>query len=133
MSFNNATIATTVTPTVAAGTPITFVSVGSTPGVNDLYVEEDTTANLRRTLHVTASQSRVLASAPGGYSQERQTILYKVPMILANGNRTVNTIRIEVSVDPEFSVAARAAMRSEAAQFLFDSDFTPLFEKGNPL
>lgn len=131
MSFQNGTIAQGGTLSVTGGTAKTLKSLGSSVGSNSLYIDEDTDATTRRTVSVTAKAGSASANAPGGFTQDRVSISYKQPKILANLARTVNTVRIEVSVDPETTDAERAALREEAAQFLFDVDFVDLFTKCN--
>jgi len=132
MSINNTTIAEDGAIAVTGGTNKTLISRGGDSNSNHFYVNEDAVANLRRTLDITVKDAKVQVSAPGGYTQERQVIVTKVPIILANGNRTVNTYRTEISVDPETSVAQRKTDREMHSQTLFDTDFVSVYEKNDP-
>jgi len=51
----------------------------------------------------------VKASAPNGYTQKRNSVFLKVPVILANGNRTVKTYQLLSAVDVETTDAEYAA------------------------
>ena len=74
---------------------------------------------LGRTLYeLTAKDPVANTSAPGGYTQARKVALIKQPYTLANGNRTVNTVRIEVSLDPEVTAAESLALRIQASELL---------------
>lgn len=131
MPINNSQFAEGATLAATGGTAKTLVSIGGSSTGNDFYVDEDTSSITRRTLSVNVVVPKVNASAPGGYTQERANLTYRAPKVLANGNRTVNVGRIEISVDPETTAAERTALRYELAQLIFSSSFDDLFEKQN--
>lgn len=87
------------------------------------YFDGDANFITRRTIDFQVKDPVASAAAPGGYTQARETVLLKVPMTLANGKRTVNTLRIELSRDPELTEAAAKEMRFIGLQILGDSDF----------
>jgi len=66
---------------------------------------------------------KVSTGAPNGYTQARNTVVIKVPLTLDNGNRTVNTIRIELASDIETTDAERDTLRELAMHVLNDTDF----------
>jgi len=55
-------------------------------------------------------------SAPNGYTQARNSLVYKKPFALDNGNLTVHTSRVEHSFDFEATAAEKLAQRVECAQ-----------------
>lgn len=130
MPFNNASLLDNPTVAFSAGSAITLVSQGSSERENRLYVDEDSSSVLRRYVTVKATPARVSTSAPGGYTQERSFVACTVPKVLTNGNRTTNTGRIEISVDPETTDAERTALRKLMMQML-DAQFDALYNKGN--
>jgi hypothetical protein len=70
-------------------------------------------------------------SAPGGYTQQRATMLLKKPKVLANGNRTVNTARYELAYDPETTNAEIEEMVETSAQCIGTSAFLPFYQTLN--
>lgn len=72
----------------------------------------------RHTFEFSSKDPVANASAPGGWTQSRSVLLIKQPYTLANGNRTVNTLRIELAVDPEVTAAESLALRLAAAECL---------------
>ncbi len=132
MSFNNATFAQGATLSASGGTTKTLKSLGSSLNSNSLYIDEDTDATTRRTVEVSTKAAKVNATAPGGYTQARGSILFIQPKVLANGNKTTNTVRIEGSFDPETTDAERLALVNEACQLAFGSSFAELWTRVNP-
>lgn len=85
------------TPT---GTQIPMVQAGGTLSSGKL-VEDDVGEKSRLVINISASPATQNSATPGGYTQSRRNFSYLKPKILANGNSTVNTVRIQVSFDPE--------------------------------
>jgi hypothetical protein len=84
-------------------------------------VETDFTT--RKSIEFTVKDPVALESAPGGYTQARETVAVKWPMTLSNGNRTVNTAQISIARDPEMSDTDVSALRLMLTQILADSAF----------
>lgn len=70
--------------------------------------------------------------APNGYTQQRVNVYMKFPKLLANGNYTVNTVRVELAYDSESSAADIALMREMLAHLGSDADFDGLYEDASP-
>jgi len=62
-------------------------------------------------------------SAPGGFTQSRCSAYMKLPFVLANGNVTYNTIKVELSMDPEVAEADNRYSRSMMADILTKTEF----------
>jgi len=93
--------------TVAAsgGTDVTLVSLGIQGNKNPLIFSTDTNLATRRLAEFSVKQPAVSTSAPGGYTQARNTILVKFPKTLSNGSITVNTAKMELAYDPQTTQA----------------------------
>lgn len=127
MPLSTAVLKTGATLSTTGGSDITWASSGIQNGRNELYVAADTDLRTRREASCTVSVPKPKSDAPGGYTQARASVQFKYPKILANGNRTVNTVTITVAYDPETSAADVLVMQNVAAQALFDADFAGLF------
>lgn len=127
MPISNASILSGVTMTPSGGTAVPFGSLGIRNGTNTLYATGDADLRTRRTIVCSAKEAKVAPGAPNGYTQARATAVFKTPLVLDNGNITVNTVRIEVAYDIESSAAEVTELKLMAAQILTDSDFAALF------
>lgn len=104
--------------TVAAsgGTDVTLVSLGIQGNKNSLIFSTDTNLSTRRLAEFSVKQPAVSASAPGGYTQARNTVLVKFPKTLANGAITVNTGKFELAYDPQTTQAEVESYCEQMAQ-----------------
>jgi len=132
MAISNAVLNTAPTSiTVTGGSALTFTSMA--PGAkNELIVSADTDLRTRRTMTVEAKMAKPAVGAPNGYSQQRMTVLYRKPKLLANGKIIVNTVRVEMAYDVETTQTEIQELMDVGAQTLFDADFTALWKAGNP-
>lgn len=130
MSLINASLVTA--PTAIAptgGTALAFASLGSPSlGKVSLYVPTDTTFTTRRSLDVTVKPSKANAASLNGYTQNRVTMIYKKPKVLASGKITVNTAKVELSFDIETTQLEVQELMDIGAQLLFDADTAPTFK-----
>jgi hypothetical protein len=58
-------------------------------------------------------------------------MLFKQPKVLANGNKTTNTVKVEVSYDPETTDAEIEALCECAAQVTGTATFLPFYKTLN--
>lgn len=128
MSLNNASVLSGTTVSATGGTPLAFSSLGSNGSINPLYATDDTDVRTQRSIICGTKAPKISASAPNGYTQQRSSLTVKIPLVLDNGESTVNTIRIEMSSDVETTDAEKAELRNIAAQTLFDTDFTEFWD-----
>lgn len=127
MSFKNATIQKDpASITYGTGTATTLKTLGDSMSQHSLWASvtgEDLPLQQRTEVAATIKQPKVSATAPNGYTQARNTIVVKAPLVLDNGNVTVNTVKIEISVDVETTSAEKATLRDYASQLLTESSF----------
>jgi hypothetical protein len=88
----------------------------------------DTDFTTRRIVEMSVKDPQVQASAPGGYTQSRESVILKKPIVLANGNRTVCTLSISMATDPELTLAQKQEMRYIGAQLLTDTELSEFWE-----
>lgn len=112
------------------GVATTLSSLGSTLNKHTLFLDENLSIVMRRLMEVFSKPPVASAGAPGGYTQQRTTVLVKVPITLGNGNVTVNTVKVEVAFDPETDAAGRTLLREFVAHLGSDTDFDDLFAEG---
>jgi hypothetical protein len=84
--------------------------------------------NQRLEVSFSVKEPKVSEGAPNGYTQARTVVMVKYPMVLDNGNLTVNTISINVATDIETSDAERDELLLLAAQIINNSDFRAAFD-----
>lgn len=120
--------------TVAAsgGTDVTLVSLGIQGNKNTLNFSTDTNLATRRLVEFSVKAPAANDAAIGGYNQARNTILLKSPKVLSNLAITVNTVKIEVSYDPQTTQAEVEQLCETAAQMLGTAAFMS-FEKDQNL
>lgn len=101
----------TVTPAGGVGTEDSvFKAVSNSQTQTTLVCTNDPDFKTRRSFDLTIKPAKPLAGAPNGYSQVRTNLFYRQPLVLDNGNITVNTLRVELSHDVELSNAERIRM-----------------------
>lgn len=98
-------------PTISftGGTDVVFTeSTRVNNVVNYLVAADPMTA--RRTLKSSVVEPKGQPTAPGGFTQAKNTVTLLVPKVLANGNTTFNKIELLLSVDRETSDAERVSL-----------------------
>lgn len=90
--------------------------------------DADTNILTRKLIDFTVRDPVLLSTAPGGYTQSRQTVLFKFPFTLANGNRTVNTLSMTMSIDPEAIATDLPFLRLLGSQVLGLASFDSFWE-----
>jgi hypothetical protein len=117
------------TCSATGGASVGFLS-GGVSNLQSTYIVDDSSDLLdQRVVNLSVRPHKPLSSAPNGYTQARSRLNYQVPLALDNGETTVNSITIELSIDPETSVSEIATMKHNVAQFLIDSDFDNFWAK----
>lgn len=105
MSISGQTLETATSWTPVLGTTRTLARIADVPQGGLFVFGEETNPLTRHEMAIMGKQPKVLASAPAGYSQGRSTVSIKLPLTLANGLTTHNTIRCELSYDRETSIS----------------------------
>jgi hypothetical protein len=118
---------TFATPT--GGTADTLSASGDSQTMKARF-DADTEYLTSKTVTFTVKEPSVSANAPGGYTQARRAAYCLFPLELDNGNTTKNSVKIELSVDPEATAAEIAEYRLVAAQILADTDFDSFWNLG---
>lgn len=119
---------TYVDPT--GGTVVAFSDLGGELRNRQVYL--DGTLPLDRTEVTFASkEARVKSDAPNGYTQPRRSMVIRVPLVLANGNRTVNTARVELSVDVETPITEIDNIRGYVAHAVAKSFSNAFWRSGS--
>jgi len=124
MAINGGAILLDGTVSATGGTSTTLLSKGENGETHKVLFNDGSAFVSQKTFEFSVKEPRVSASAPSGYTQARSSVILKFPKILADGSRTVNTLRLELSTDINTTDAERLTMRSAGAQLLVDSDIT---------
>lgn len=128
MGIRTASIAlgATFSPTGGTATSLVLMSNGNDEAT--AFIAAAGVTPLTRTdLTFQAKPSKVSASAPGGFTQGRASAKLTVPKVLANLKRTLNSAKVEMSIDPETTPAELAAIKSNLTNLINDSDFDQLW------
>lgn len=114
----------TVVPAGGAGTEdSTFKAVSNSSYSTSLVCTSDADFKTRRSFEASIKPAKPLAGAPNGYSQARNLVLYRQPLVLDNGETTVDTWRLELSRDIETDTAELQQMLDALIQTVTSSDF----------
>lgn len=124
MSLSAVSTLTGSTIAGTGGTAVNWTKMGQIGNKVSLAVTADADLRSRRSLDVTAKQPSISASAPNGYTQARVTKVYKQPLVLDNGNLTVNTVKVEVAYDVETSATEIQDLLDQGAQMCFNADLS---------
>jgi hypothetical protein len=111
MSIETAAILVGGTTSSTGGTSTDFIVKG--PANNgDMRVFLDDGSEFIDSIQVAFSVKDpiVNSGAPNGYTQQRSAIKGLVPLSLDNGNRTVNSVKIELAYDPETTDTEKDAL-----------------------
>lgn len=131
MTIANASIPMGATLAPTGGTARTLVSLGSNPGENKLFLEDGSSLILRMNILATSKLPSPNASKPNGYTQQRSTLNFQRPKLLANGNYTTNSARVEISYDPESTTAEIQELLDAVGLSTVDTDFDGLWFSGS--
>jgi hypothetical protein len=122
-------IGTALSATGGTATPV--ISRGNTIGLHNVVLDDGSAFKDLTTMKFSSKDGTVSPSAPGGYTQARNSIVISRPKTLANLNTTKNTVRIDFSVDPETTAAEIDALRELAAQVMFSTSLDEFYhDKG---
>lgn len=131
MGLQSMSIATGGTISVAGGSAVAFTMTKNSGNVVESSVTADTDFRLRRKGIFKAVSPVKDASAPNGYTQQKNIALFVKPKLLANGKYTNNTIQLSLFFDPETTAAEKQELLDFASQCAFDSDLTSFMKDGS--
>lgn len=129
MAIANSSVLVDGTVAFSAGTATTVKELGRDLGQLNTYLDDGAAFSARTEVQFSTKDPKISATAPGGYTQARTTARLLKPKTLANGARTVNSVRLELSVDPETTAAEIESLLVLAAQILKDSDYADFWKK----
>lgn len=131
MALSNAILKNGATLGTTGGTDMAYTPTGSQiPNGVELVDTVTSDARVRRKITCSSRMSQYDASL-AVWSKDKRDIRVVHPKILANGDVSFRLIRIIIEEHPEASEAERAALEADAAQVLFDSDFTNFRRQGS--
>lgn len=131
MSLSNASIPIGASYAPSGGSATSLVSLGQNPGENKVFIDDGADLILRKTCLASSKSPVPNAGAPNGYTQQRTSVVFHVPMLLANGKYTVNTARLEVAFDPEADSGERGLLWELLSHICVDADFDDLRNDGS--
>jgi hypothetical protein len=118
------------TTSSTGGTSTPFIDKGSSGSGERKLILDDGSDYIDSTIVSLSIKDPVANNgAPNGYTQQRSSIKAVVPLELANGNRTTNTVTIQFSCDPETTDAQKAALIELGAQLLIQSDMESFWKQ----
>ncbi len=128
MGIRTASIALGATFAPTGGTATSVVLINQDASNAKAFVAAPGVTPLTRTeLTFASSTSKPNSSSPGGFTQGRASVKVTTPKVLANAARTLNSARVEISIDPETSAADLIALKSILINVINDSDFDQLW------
>jgi hypothetical protein len=129
MSIQSGAVLVGGTVATTGGTSTSFITKGGTLDSLKTILDDGAEFIAASTIDYQVKDPKVSTGAPNGYTQARTSVKLQVPLALDNGNRTINTFTLSLSVDPETTDAEVDAMRVLAAQLIHDADFDDLWQK----
>lgn len=130
MSILNASVLVDGTVATTGGTATSMISK-DTDGGHNVILDEGVEFNAQTKLSFSSKDPKVSASAPNGYTQHRTTVKILEPLLLDNGNYTMNSVTVTFGVDHETTDAEILSLRVLAAQIIHDPDFDNFWNVGS--
>lgn len=122
MSFEGSSILKDGTVATTGGTAKTIAKLSNFGSTFTGYFD-GTDFLSRINLMATAKAPKISSSSPDGYTQMRNTISLKMPFVLASGETTIVTLRMEQSSSVEMSAAEKKTLRVYGAQLLTEAAY----------
>lgn len=129
MTISASSIAIGTAISVTGGTATGVISKGDSLNKHIVVLDDSSSFADQTTFTFNVKEPKVSITAPAGYTQARNSVVISRPLTLANGARTMNSVKIELAVDSETTDAQRDALRELAAQAIFDTDFDQYWNK----
>lgn len=129
MSLNSAAILVDGTVATTGGTSTNLLKISEGNDSFVAYLDDSSEFLATTTVTFTTSRPKVNTGSPNGYTQARCTAIIKKPLLLDNGEYTVNKVTITLSVDHETTDAEIESLLVSSAQLLHDSDFSNFWKK----
>lgn len=129
MAIQNATLPVGATITPSGGTATTMKLKEVTPSKLVVALDDGSEFLSQQTIDVVTKSPVVSTSAPNGYTQARSSAFFRFPLSLDNGNRTVNTLKIELAVDHETTAAEIQGYLAKGVLFMLSADAADMWEQ----
>lgn len=124
----------TIAPKVGAtglsavgGTASSLVGLNSDYRTLQAMLAGSTSLTDRTKIKFSATEARTSIDSPSGYTQKRNNVTVAVPLVLANGSLTFNSMKFDLSVDINTTVTQIAEMRYLMAQFISSPEADAFF------
>ncbi len=129
MAISTSSILVDGTVATTGGTATSVIQKGNTLDQVVVVLDDGSEFINQTTVTFSIKDPKVNTGAPNGYTQARSNAKITKPLALDNGNRTVNSVNIQLSVDHETTDAEIQNLLVTAAQLLVDSDFSDFWKK----
>lgn len=129
MALTSASINVDGTVATTGGTATALTKLGGSLDSHDAILADNAAYAARTQISFVAKPPKVSATAPAGYTQARTSVKLMKPKTLANAARTINSVKLELSVDPETTAAEIQTLLVLSAQLLVDSDFADFWKQ----
>lgn len=131
MSLESMSVLKDGTVSTTGGTATTALLQNRDQAGVTLLIDDGSELLVQPKINFTARSPRESNGAPNGFTQRRAKAHLEFPVILDNGNRTINTIKLELAADVEMTDAEIESMLVYAAQVIADSDFSDFWKRGS--
>lgn len=128
MSIRLASLPVGATFAPSGGTATNLVLLSSDAANATAFIGTAGVTPLTRTeISFSAKTPKVSPNAPGGFTQGRSSAIIRKPKVLANLKRTINTGKVEFSIDPETTQAEFDSIKSDLVNLIVDADLAQLW------
>jgi len=126
MPISDLVLYTGTTTSQTGGAVDATASTGSTLNSHQIISTSEALV-LQKSVDCSVTRPKPSASAPNGYTQGRREIFVRMPILLANGKYTTNTLKITLSTDIETSDAQSQVLRDYGTRLLFNSEMNSFY------
>nr|APG77057.1 hypothetical protein [Beihai levi-like virus 13] len=123
MAIQTAAVIDGPTPSFSGGTSHNLSVKGQSQNLLSCVVNDGSEFINQSKIDFSVRDPRVLVTAPNGYTQARSMVSIRIPLLLDNGKVTINTLRLELSVDHEMTDSEIAKLLAYGSQILVVSDY----------
>lgn len=122
----------TLTPT--GGSDVVYTKTNEKADGSLVYKDlTQTDLRIQKKVEVKSSDAKTLATAPNGYTQQKNSVSFLQPKLLANGKFTTNGIDVSLHFDVETTEAERIQLLDAVAIFCTNVDSRKAMTLGSAL
>lgn len=129
MALSNSSILVDGTVATTGGTATNLEKLSESDNVYVSVLDDSSEFLSQTTVTFRTASPKVNSGSPNGYTQQRCYATIKKPLLLDNGEYTVNKAEISFSVDHETTDAEKESLLVMLAQLAHDSDFSDFWKK----